>query len=331
VNLLTAALATLLSFAFTGLALVYARRSGLIDVPGERHSHSEATPRGGGAGIVLALVVMAVAPLGDPMPGTVYTVVLPGFIVLALLGWLDDHRPLRARSRFVVQLLVCVFLVWNLPRDGMFAGAAFAVVAVLFAAWMINLYNFMDGSNGMAAGQGVFAFAVLAWLFHGAGEPGFAALGLLAAGCCAGFLPWNLGRARVFMGDVGSLALGFLIAALLLFGVSGGAFSLPVGLMVMAVFLADSTLTLLLRVSRGEQWYNAHRQHLYQRLIARGWTHGRVLLLYQLINLAVVLPGIVFGVSHPDWAWPVAVALAVALVLGWYLSLKRIGVLAAAR
>ena len=331
VNLLTAALATFLSFLFTGLAMLYARRSGLIDIPGERHSHREATPRGGGAGLVLALVIMAVAPLGAQMPDPVFTVVLPGFVALALLGWLDDHRPLRARTRFVVQVLVCIFLVWNLPRSGAFASAWFAVAAVLFAAWMINLYNFMDGSNGMAAGQGVFATAVLAWLFQRADEPGFAALCLLTAACCVGFLPWNLGRARVFMGDVGSLALGFLIAALLLFGVTGGAFSLPVGLMVMAVFLADSTLTLLLRVTRGEQWYNAHRQHLYQRLIARGWTHGRVLLVYQFVNLAVVLPAIVFGVSRPDRAWPVAVTLAVALALAWYLSLKRIGVLAAAR
>jgi UDP-N-acetylmuramyl pentapeptide phosphotransferase/UDP-N-acetylglucosamine-1-phosphate transferase len=331
VNLLTAALATFLSFLFTGLAMVYARRTGLIDVPGERHSHSRATPRGGGAGLVLAFVLMAVAPIGVQRPDATYTVILPAFVTLALLGWLDDHRPLRARTRFVVQLLASVFLVWNLPLSGPYGAAWFTVAAVLFAAWMINLYNFMDGSNGMAAGQGVFAATLLAWLFQRAGEPGFATLSLLMAACCVGFLPWNLGRARVFMGDVGSLALGFFIAALLLYGVSGGAFSLPVGLMVMAVFLADSTLTLLLRVSRGERWYNAHRQHLYQRLIARGWTHGRVLLVYQIINLVVVLPAVVFGVSRPDWAWPVAVTLGAALALAWYLSIKKTGVLAAAR
>ena len=330
-NLPIAALTTLLSFVLTGLALVYARRTGLIDVPGERHSHSVATPRGGGAGLVLALVVMAVAPVGNQLPNAVHTVVLPGFVVLALLGWLDDHWPLKARIRFVIQLLVCIFLVWSLPRGGPFDAPWLALAAVLFAAWMINLYNFMDGSNGLAAGQGVFAALVLAWLFQRAGAPGYAALGLLAAASCIGFLPWNLGRARVFMGDVGSLALGFLFAALILYGVAGAAFSLPVGLMVMSLFLADSTLTLLHRVSRGERWYNAHRQHLYQRLIMRGWTHGSVLLLYQSINLVVVLPAIVFGVSRPEWAWPVAIALAAVLVLAWYLSLRRIGVLAAAR
>ena len=101
--------------------------------------------------------------------------------------------------------------------------------------------------------------------------------------------------------------------------------------MVSALFLADATLTLLVRVFRGERWYNAHRQHLYQRIIALGRTHGHVLLLYQVINLALVLPGIVIGVAFPALAWPVALLLAALLASGWYLSTKRIGELAAAR
>ena len=319
-----------LSFLLTGLATFYAGRRGLIDVPGERHSHREATPRGGGAGPVAALILAGLIP-GEFMPPAWLPVILPGFFAMALLGWWDDHRSLSARVRFAVQLLACVYLAWSLPRGGSMALPWMLFAAVLFAAWMVNLYNFMDGSNGMAGAQGVFAAAVLAWLFARAGALDFAWLSALTAACCLGFLPWNLGRARVFMGDVGSLALGFLVAALLLYGVATDAFSLPVGLMVMALFLADGTLTLLLRVMRGERWYNAHRQHLYQRLIALGWTHGRVLLLYQVINLALVLPGIVFGVDHPDLAWPVAILLAVLLAAGWYLSIKRIGVLASAR
>ena len=131
-NLLTTALATFLSFLFTGLAMVYARRSGLIDIPGERHIHNQATPRGGGAGLVLAFVLMAVAPIGVQRPDAAYTVILPAFVTLALLGWLDDHRPLRARTRFVVQLLASVFLVWNLPLSGPYGAAWFMVAAVLF-------------------------------------------------------------------------------------------------------------------------------------------------------------------------------------------------------
>lgn len=202
------------------------------------------------------------------------------------------------------------------------------VLGGLFVVWMTNLYNFMDGSNGMAGLQGTFASCVLAWLFSIAGDSQSMQLSLLAAAACVGFIPWNLGKARVFMGDVGSLALGFIFAAVLLYGVGSGAFSLPVALMVMMLFLTDSTLTLVARVIKRERWYNAHRQHLYQRLIAHGMTHGSVVLLYQAINLMLVLPGIVVAVNSPALAWPIALAMAVIFGLGWYTWIKRIGVLA---
>jgi Fuc2NAc and GlcNAc transferase len=127
------------------------------------------------------------------------------------------------------------------------------------------------------------------------------------------------------MGDVGSLALGFLFAAILLYGTGTGAFGIPVALMLMMLFLTDATLTLLFRVIRGERWYNAHRQHLYQRLIENGWTHGRVAMFYQLINLTLVLPGIVIAVYFPALAWAAALALTLIIVLGWYLLTSRPG------
>lgn len=129
------------------------------------------------------------------------------------------------------------------------------------------------------------------------------------------------------MGDVGSIALGFVFAALLVIGVGKQAFSLPVAVLVMLVFVTDSTLTLIARVLKREQWYNAHKQHLYQRLIAHGWTHGRVALLYQAINLVLVVPGIVVAVNYPALAWPVAMILILAFTIGWYLLIKRNGVL----
>jgi Fuc2NAc and GlcNAc transferase len=182
----------------------------------------------------------------------------------------------------------------------------------------------------MAGLQGVFAGCVLAGLFRFAADDAFALLALCVAGSCSGFLPWNLGRARVFMGDVGSLALGFVIAAMLVYGVGSGAFSPPVAGLVMLLFLTDSTLTLAVRVMRGERWYNAHRQHLYQRLIAHGWTHGRVALLYQAVNLTMVLPAVVVAANRPDWAWPVALGLTIVFAFGWYVLVKTFGVLAQA-
>ena len=323
----TVILTAVLSFVLTGVATVYSRRRGMLDHPGERHSHTIPTPTGGGAGLLAALLIVSLFVMSDVPPYWMYGVA-PGALVLGLTGWWDDHRPLSARFRFLVQVFATLYLLIIFQQMGVVREPVHMMAAALFVLWMANLYNFMDGSDGMAGGQGVFAALVLAWLFHGAGEAPSTLLSLALAACCAGFLPWNLGRARVFMGDVGSVALGFVFAALLLFGVGAGAFSIPVALMVMSVFLADSTLTLLLRVLKGERWYNAHRQHVYQRLIANGRTHFQVLLLYQAINLALVLPAIAVAVQYPESAWSVAAALALALGSGWFLAIKKTGVLA---
>lgn len=323
-------LAAILSCLLTGLATWYASRRGMLDHPGQRHSHTETTPRGGGIGPILALLLASFLLAGSASSPFWVQAVVPGMVVIASVGWWDDHRALTARLRFFFQLAVVAYFLFRGAVDGWLPFGGLALVGGVFALWMTNLYNFMDGSNGMAGLQGVFAGAVLAYLFMNSGNPEMAGLSALVAASCAGFLPWNLGRARVFMGDVGSLSLGFVFACLLLYGAGTDAFSIPVAVMVMSVFLADSSLTLLARVKRGERWYNAHRQHLYQRLIASGWTHGRVAALYQAINLVVVLPGIVVADNHPALAWPIALVLALVLGLAWYLSLKRIGVLARA-
>jgi len=321
------ALTVVLSWLLTGVATWYASRAGLLDHPGERHSHRQATPRGGGAGLVAALVLVTSAIAASAMPYYWAGCILPGMIVLAITGWWDDHRSLGIGLRFFVQLAVTIYLIACLPGNDWTGGWIAMVLAGLFVLWMTNLYNFMDGSNGMAGLQGVFAGCVLAWLFGQSGEAQASLLSLLLAAACAGFLPWNLGRARVFMGDVGSLSLGYLFAALLLHGVGSGAFSLAVGLLVMLLFLADASLTLLARVTRGERWYNAHRQHLYQRMIAGGWSHGHVALCYQAINLVVILPGIVMAVFYPSAAWPIALSLVGVFAVGWYLLTRKFGVL----
>ena len=320
---------TFLAFILTGLAAWYARRSGMVDRPDERHSHAVVTPRGGGIGIILALFIASTFLIGSG--DEVWSkCILPGLLVLALLGWQDDHASLSARLRFVIQLAVSIYLVACAINNGWMQGVGSILLAVLFLMWMTNLYNFMDGSNGMAGLQGVFGGAVLFGLFDSAGQHNLALASACVAASCAGFLPWNLGNARVFMGDVGSISLGFVFGALLVIGVGNQVFSLPVALMVMLVFVTDSTLTLIRRILKREQWYNAHKQHLYQRLIARGWTHGRVALLYQAINLALVVPGIVVAVNYPALAWVVAMILILVFTIGWYQLIKRNGVLAQA-
>ncbi|MDT8319223.1 MAG: glycosyltransferase family 4 protein [Xanthomonadales bacterium] len=323
-----AILTAVLSFALTGFATWYSNRRGLLDHPGERSSHIRPTPRGGGAGLMAALMAVSWWAAASDLPTAWSDCVAPLAALLALLGWIDDHRPLSARLRFLVQLAVtCVLLAFAI-HNGWLQGVPVVLFAGSFVLWMTNLYNFMDGSNGMAGTQGVFAGLVLAWLYSLSHNTPFALVSLLVAAACAGFLPWNLGQARVFMGDVGSLPLGFIFGALLVFGAGTGDIALPVALMVMMVFLADSSLTLLVRVLKREQWYNPHKKHLYQRMIARGWTHGHVLLFYLAMNLALVLPGIVVAVHYPASAWPLVMAMALVFGAGWYLSIKKIGVLA---
>jgi len=326
-SILAVALAAFLSFLLTGIATWYAGRRGLLDHPGERQSHTVVTPRGGGVGLVAALLIVSLLVSAGNSHGFWVQCIVPAVVVLAITGWWDDHASLGVGFRFFIQLAVSFYLLWCATNAGWMQGVIPMIMSGLFVIWMTNLYNFMDGSNGMAGLQGVFAASVLAVLFHLSGDDPFALFSLLLAACCAGFLPWNLGRARVFMGDVGSLALGFLFAAFMLYGTGTGAFDYPVALMLMLLFLTDATLTLLLRVIRGERWYNAHRQHLYQRLIAHGWTHTRVAMVYQVINLTLVLPGIVIAVNFPALAWATALALTLIFMLGWYFSISRLGVL----
>lgn len=301
----------------------------MLDLPGERHSHTIATPTGGGLGIVLSLLLGSwLMPLELVFPQFWMRCLLPGFVALALVGFLDDRYSLSIIPRLLVQLAASFWLLGCAQQSGWAVEIWLWIAAVTFIVWMTNLYNFMDGSNGMAAMQAVFAGIVLSVLFYRSGDAAAAQLAAALAAASLGFLPWNLGQARVFMGDVGSITVGFMIAGLLFFGVIRHNFSIPVACLVMLVFLCDSSLTLLARVIRGERWYTPHKQHIYQRLIAHGWSHGQVMWLYQLINVLLVVPVIVVAVSFPEWAIVAALSASCTLIIAWFLASRKFGVLA---
>ncbi len=258
----------------TWLARRYALARDLVDAPGERRSHTLPTPRGGGAAIVAALIV-ASAVLGAREPGNVLVFLAFGIslIAVAAVGFVDDHRPLSPWVRLGVHIgasaLFAVVLVAT-GRTPMEAVVAFAACVVL-----TNVWNFMDGINGLAASQ---AALIGAWLcFHG--SEGWGALALAMSAACVGFLPFNFPKARIFLGDVGSGALGFAVAAAAV-GPQRGALAdhVPV-LLMLAPFLIDTMLTLGRRVLRGERWWTPHTQHAYQ-VCSRRWGHTRVTLAY---------------------------------------------------
>ena len=294
----------------------------LLDLPEARRSHASPTPRGGGLALVITLTLAWLA-----WPGALsgWRPAMLAVLVMALIGWLEDRHSLPARLRFAGQLLVAVGLlaavgglrgmaVFGVPLGLPWLWTTLGVVGVV---WLINLYNFMDGSDGMAAGQGLWAGLVIAFLFELRGESMLAAFALAMAGAWGGFLFWNRPPAGIFMGDVGSLALGAGVAACAVLGAATGSVSIWVSFMISSLFVVDATATLVARVVRGERWYTPHRQHAYQRLLDLGWSHGQVLGLYLTINVIVVLPVIAAAVRWPKHDTLLAVGLAAVLVVGW--------------
>lgn len=283
----------------TGWVRDYARRN-LMDVPNDRSSHTVPTPRGGGLAIV---AVYSVAMAGLAVMGSLpsgWPAIYLGGLAIAAIGFWDDHGDVSALPRLAVQLAVsawAVYLLGGWPElrvDGLVLpwGMAGGIAGVLFLAWMINLFNFMDGIDGIAAGEAITTAGGAAALLGFAGLSAGPDTAQLAALACAvaGFLVWNWPPARIFMGDVGSGFLGYLLGVSALYSATHGELSLTVWLILLGIFVTDATLTLLRRMSRGERWYAAHRSHAYQRASRRFGGHRPVTLAVLGINLAWLLP-----------------------------------------
>jgi glycosyltransferase WbpL len=271
----------ILSAAAVFLVRAYARRKDLLDHPNTRSAHTRPTPRLGGLGLMAAVLGTALVNARSLPRGA--TAVLGGVVVVSALGLLDDFRPLTARVRIAVQVVAATFVVW-LRRDALSAGFLWSVhlpawvlapAAVVWIVWMTNLYNFMDGIDGLAAGQTIFASLGLAAGMAAAGSMESAFLLLLLAAASSGFLLFNFPPASIFMGDVGSTAIGFFLACAPLLPQRA---LLPVEAVWIAagLFLLDATTTLIRRMRSGEAWYEAHRSHWYQRPLKYGVAHRAI-------------------------------------------------------
>jgi len=301
---------------FTWRALAYARRRQLLDHPGQRRSHAVPTPRGGGIAIVL--VTLAAVPLALWTPnGWAFAW---GLALVAGVGWMDDHRPLRASTRLLVHIIAAVAFVAALPREGDAGAPGFAVgtLQVFLLVGAVNFWNFIDGIDGLVSTQTVFVALVagVALLFGGAAAWSLPAF--MLAGATLGFLPFNFPRAKIFLGDVGSGGLGFACGALLLQAQAQGALDAMGALVAMSVIGLDAALTLLSRIARGRRWYHPHREHLYQWLVRRGRRHVEVTALYLAWNLIIVLPVLVLMRQHPAWSNALGVAALAAGTLAWF-------------
>lgn len=297
----------LASAALTALAIGYARRRRLLDLPGRRRSHAQATPRGGGIGIVLTL--LAVVLLWWPQRHEAWSIA-GALALVGAAGWIDDHRGLAARWRlllhFAAVALWLVPLALALARSAcvlplalgcsqlrlLLAAATLAVGVAM--VWSINLHNFMDGINGILAMQAAFVCAVAAAAFAHAGDAPHALGAAAALAAILGFLPFNFPHARVFMGDVGSGVLGLWVALLVVMLAMRPGVAAASGPIAASGFVVDATCTLLSRMLRGRRWYSAHREHLYQWLVRTGLSHARVVALYLAWNVLIVVPALLW-------------------------------------
>ena len=289
-----------LSFVLTGVLRRYARARNLLDIPNARSSHRVPTPRGGGLAIVasflLALPWLAAAGL---VRWSLVWALLGAGVGSALIGFLDDHRHVAARWRLLGHFAVAAWAtLWlgGLPPLTAFghvlelSGFGHAL-AVVYLVWMLNLYNFMDGIDGIAGVEAMCvclsAALVLALSLPGAGG----AWPPLLLGCAvAGFLFWNFPSARIFMGDVGSGFLGLMLGILSLQAAWAAPQLLWSWVILLGVFVVDATFTLLRRLLRGDKCYEAHRDHAYQHAARRFGRHWPVTLAVAAIDLCWLLP-----------------------------------------
>jgi Fuc2NAc and GlcNAc transferase len=302
----------------TGLVRRHAMQQGILDIPNARSSHTQPTPRGGGvaiAGVILVTVVLS--GLLEWVPsGTAIGFVLGG-VLIAAIGYYDDRKGLSARVRIAVHLLAATLAVGALLHFGdgarplpLLPGALAFALFIIGVVWSTNLFNFMDGIDGIAGSQAAFvslASAALVSLAHGTSSP-WLILPVVTGGACVGFLVWNWPPAKIFMGDAGSGFLGFWLACMALALDSIGLLSIWTSTILGSLFIADATVTLLRRAVRGERWYEAHRSHAYQVLARRWNSHLGVTGLVCCVNLFLVLPLAVASVLVPNFAVEIATA-----------------------
>ena len=278
----TAGFAALTAFAIavvlTPALRAAAHRVGYLDLPNERSSHAQPTPRNGGIAIV-AGVIGAFTLWGRFDTATI--AYCAAVFLLALLAFFDERRDLPVWFRFGTQLAVATALaiVANaIIADGTLRFVPHALLLALSVVWLtgvLNAYNFMDGLNGRAASEAIVCGVAFAWLAASAGDRNGMIVAIVVAGAAAGFLPWNLPSGSIFMGDIGSSTLGILLATLTLRLTHDG-IPFVAAVLPLTPFLLDSSITLLRRALRGERVYTPHRTHYYQRLNQSGWSHAAV-------------------------------------------------------
>lgn len=333
-----------LSLFLTGRLQHFLRQKAIMDIPNDRSSHQVATPRGGGIVIVGGLIISwAVFGLAFGLELQYWAGWCLGLFLLALISFLDDIVTLSALPRFSGQILVVGLMLAVFPSIGLvpvpkpifspilshiFSESMIRDQVDLYLQglcwlWFINLYNFMDGIDGLAGGETVAigiglicVFAIMPIM------PGVAEISLLCwliISFTLGFLWWNKPPARIFMGDVGSIPLGFILGGLLIY--LAGHQGQTAALLLPGYFLVDATSRLLIRICQRQKFWQAHNQHFYQQALRRGLTHRQVTITIMGGNVLLILLSV--GSFHfetlPDWVWIIGGGVTISGVIATFM------------
>ncbi len=308
------------SFVATRLMVSIALRFNWTAKSNARSSHKGQLAFGGGASVLLVILVgwaLGYSAFGQILPSLLEVSVLLSIILLAGVSWLDDLRPLPPATRFILQLLAIGVVLFLLPREQHIIPAEMPLIADrlisgFFWLWFINLFNFMDGIDGLA---GVETLAIssgvlfVALIIGMAGDVPY--LAVIVMGAIGGFLPWNWHHAKIMLGDIGSIPLGFLLGYLLIqLALSG---YLLAALILPAYFATDASVTLIRRLLKGEKFLQPHATHFYQRAVQAGFGHDRIVLRVAIANVALIACAMV-SLNQPMLALVLAVGIVSLLI-----------------
>jgi UDP-N-acetylmuramyl pentapeptide phosphotransferase/UDP-N-acetylglucosamine-1-phosphate transferase len=309
-------IAALLSWALVGLYMLTMRAADRLEPPNERSMHKVPVPVGAGLGIVAATALLWPLFHGHGL-STLQQVLLACFAGLGALSWVDDRLTLSPAVRLGAQGVAVAACLCLLPVDVRLVHVlpllAERLLLGLAWVWYINLFNFMDGIDGLAGSQAVamaIGYLALAW-FVGMDGP-YGRLALIVTASSAGYLVWNWHPAKVLMGDAGSIPLGFVLGWLMIDLATAGYW--PAAIILPLYFVADATLTLLKRVARGERPWKAHREHYYQHAVLAGLSPSHVVARISAANVVLGLLAL-FSARHPALALSGAAAVVAALLV----------------
>ena len=312
----------------TGWIASRGRARWLIDHPNERSLHDRPVSRAGGIAILAGIACGFATAAHLALPGPGYGWVLAGGLIIASISFADDIRRISPAIRIVCHLAGSAFvavaglsferiaLPWAAVELGPVSGA---VITTLFVAWLVNLYNFMDGMDGFASGMTVIGFSTLAILCVHRDAVALAAMSSVVAAAAFGFLLFNFPPAKVFMGDLGSSLLGYLCAVMMLSAERSASLPSWMSVLVFSPFIVDASVTLVRRVVAGERPWRAHRSHYYQRLVRLGWGHRKTVLREYALMLACAGSAAAAAGMSPEGQTAVVcvwVAIYVTLALG---------------